>query len=127
MPVGVTTSSSPGMLWSQRRSFPGSSVYQHNPRIGTGPLSVTFSDQSTNTPTSWRWAYRNATVGWTQFSTVQNPTFTFPPGTYDINLTATNAGGSDDELKSGYVVVSAPVVPPEAAFTNTTRGSAPDR
>ena len=76
------------------------------PRTGTGPLTVTFTDQSTNTPTSWIWAYRNATVGWTQFSTTQNPTFTFAAGTYDINLTATNsAGGSDDELKTSYIAV----------------------
>ena len=80
------------------------------PRTGTGLLSVTFTDTSTNTPTSWRWAYRNATVGWTQFSTSKNPSFNFPTGTYDINLTATNTAGSDDEVKIGYInVTSAPV------------------
>jgi PKD repeat protein len=77
-----------------------------NPRSGTTPLSVQFNDTSTNTPTSWRWAYRNATVGWTQFSTIRNATFTFGTGTYDVNLTATNAGGSDDEVKASYITVS---------------------
>ncbi len=71
---------------------------------------------STNTPTSWKWAYRTATVGWTQFATTQNPTFTFPAGTYDINLTATNAGGSDDEIKTGHMTVSQAVPAPVANF-----------
>jgi PKD repeat protein len=42
-----------------------------------------------------------------QFNTTQNPKYTFPAGTYDINLTATNAGGSDDEIKTGYITVNA--------------------
>ena len=62
------------------------------PRTGTAPLTVQFNDTSTNTPTSWKWAYKNATSGWMQFNTTQNPKYTFPAGTYDINLTATNAG-----------------------------------
>ncbi len=91
------------------------------PRIGTGPLTVTFQDTSTNTPTSWSWAYKNGTGSWTQFSAAQNPAFAFPTGAYDINLTATNAGGSDDEIKAGFVVASSPgVIPPVANFTNTT-------
>ena len=89
------------------------------PRSGTPPLAVTFTDTSTNTPTSWKWAYKNATVGWTQFSTVQNPSYTFAAGTYDINLTATNAAGSDDEIKNGYITVSEAVSTPVANFTAT--------
>jgi PKD repeat protein len=38
---------------------------------------------------------------------VRNASFTFPAGTYDINLTATNAAGSDDELKTGYITATA--------------------
>ena len=77
------------------------------PRSGTAPLTVQFNDSSTNTPVSWKWAYKNATSVWTQFSTVRNASFTFPAGTYDINLTATNAAGSDDELKTGYITATA--------------------
>jgi PKD repeat protein len=75
------------------------------PKSGTAPLTVQFNDTSTNTPTSWRWAYRNATVGWTNFSTLKNTTYSFGTGTYDINLTATNGAGSDDEIKTGYITV----------------------
>jgi len=90
-------------------------------RSGTAPLVVTFTDTSTNSPTSWKWAYKNATVGWTQFSTIQNPAYTFPAGTYDINFTATNAAGSDDEIKNGYITVSEAVSTPVANFTATPR------
>ena len=75
------------------------------PKTGTAPLTVQFNDTSTNTPTSWRWAYRNASVGWTNFSTLKNATYTFGTGTYDINLTAINGAGSDDEIKTGYITV----------------------
>jgi PKD repeat protein len=94
------------------------------PVSGTEPLSVTFTDASTDTPTSWLWEYQNATVGWTTFSTSQNPTTSFPAGLYDIRLTATNAGGSDDETKVGYITVA--VVPPTSAYSGTpTTGTAP--
>jgi PKD repeat protein len=95
------------------------------PTLGITPLTVAFTDTSTNTPTSWRWAYKNASVGWTQFATTQNPSFTFATGTYDINLTVTNAGGPDDEIKNGYITVTN-IAPPVAGFTGTpTSGNAP--
>ena len=92
------------------------------PLGGTGPLSVSFTDTSTSSPASWRWAYKNATVGWTQFAATRNPTFTFPAGTYDINLTATNADGSGNEVRTGYINVTPGVVIPDANFTATPLG-----
>ena len=77
------------------------------PRSGAAPLPVTFTDTSTNTPTSWKWEYRNAITGWTVFNTTSpNPSFTFPTGIYSINLTASNAGGSDNETKNNYITVN---------------------
>jgi PKD repeat protein len=77
--------------------------------------TVTFTDTTTGSPTAWSWAYNNhATPGWVQFSTAQNPAYTFPTGTYDINLTATNPGMADSEIKSSYVVIGSgwePAVP----------------
>ena len=87
------------------------------PLSGTAPLIVQFTDSSTNAPTSWKWAYKNATVGWTQFATTQNPSFAFPAGIYDINLTATNAGGSDDEIKTDFITVNTVPPPPVARFS----------
>lgn len=91
--------------------------FSANVTAGMTPLAVKFTDTSTNAPTSWKWAFKNATIGWTQFSTTQNPSYTFAAGTYDINLTAINAGGSDDEVKTGYITVSQAVVMPVAGFS----------
>lgn len=35
----------------------------------------------------------------------QNPSISFPAGTYDVKLTVTGPGGSDDEIKVGYINV----------------------
>jgi PKD repeat protein len=79
------------------------SDFTATPLTGFAPLSVQFNDTSIASPTTWSWAYKNATVGWTVFSTSKNATYSFPKGTYDINLTATNANGSDDEIKLAYI------------------------
>jgi PKD repeat protein len=107
-----------------RALTPPVSSFSANKTSGKSPLTVMFTDNSTNIPTSWKWSYKNASVGWTQFSTSQNPTASFPSGIYDINLTATNADGSDDELKTSYISASASY--PLADFTgNPTSGNRP--
>ena len=107
-------------------TLPPSADFTATPQTGTGPLSVSFTDTSTNIPTSWSWAYRNSTVGWTQFASSPNPAFIFAAGTYDINLTATNDVGSDEEIKTGFITVSEEVSAPVADFTATpTNGTAP--
>jgi PKD repeat protein len=83
------------------------------PTAGTAPLSIQFTDRSTGSPTAWAWDFQND--GATD-SNAQNPSFTYAtPGTYSVRLTATYPGGSDVELKTGYVVVTAassPTSPP---------------
>lgn len=99
------------------------------PASGTDPLLVTFTDQSTHFPGSWKWEYRNATAGWMKFSTLQNPMNTFPAGTYDIRLTVTNSAGSDSVTKKEYISVTQvteKVKRPVALFdTDPKVGSAP--
>jgi PKD repeat protein len=69
--------------------------------------TVTFTDLSLGTPTSWVWQYnQHEAPGWVEFSTSQNPPYNFPEGTFDINLTATNAISSDSETKVSFVIVS---------------------
>jgi PKD repeat protein len=75
---------------------------------GNAPLTVQFKDLSTKMQdtahTSWAWDFYN---NGTATSTQQNPQFTYStPGTYTVKLTATNAGGSDPETKTGYIVVT---------------------
>jgi PKD repeat protein len=76
--------------------------------------SVSFTDLSTNNPTSWDWTFEGGTPSG---STAQNPTVTYnTPGTYDVSLTAANSAGSDSETKVDYITVTAPQ-PPVADFT----------
>ena len=77
----------------------------------TTPLvdeTVIFTDLSTNDPTSWLWTFSPSTVtymsGTDQNS--QTPQVQFDEiGLYTVELTATNAGGSDTEIKTGYINV----------------------
>ncbi|MBN8704005.1 MAG: PKD domain-containing protein, partial [Bacteroidetes bacterium] len=66
--------------------------------------TVSFTDQSTNTPTSWSWVFQGGTPS---TSTVQNPTISYSAlGVYSVTLTATNGAGSDSEIKAGYITVT---------------------
>jgi gliding motility-associated-like protein len=67
---------------------------------------VNFTDQSTNTPTSWSWIFTGATPG---TSSAQNPSNIcyYAPGNYPVQLIATNADGSDTLVKTSYIVVTA--------------------
>jgi PKD repeat protein len=66
--------------------------------------SVTFTDQSTNNPTSWSWTFTGGTPA---TSNVQNPVVTYSTvGTYDVSLTATNSAGSNSITKTGYITVT---------------------
>ncbi|MEE8572697.1 MAG: PKD domain-containing protein, partial [Gemmatimonadota bacterium] len=95
--------------------------FDASPTLGSVPLTVTFADLSTGPPTDWLWEFGDGTT-----STAQNPEHVYTAeGTYSVRLTATNAEGADDELKTGYIVVTAPV-PPQSNFSaSPTAGSAP--
>jgi PKD repeat protein len=75
------------------------------PQSGPAPLAVSFTDTSTGDITSRSWQYKNATADWTQFSTILNPSYTFPVGTYDIRLNVTGPGGSNTRTENGYITV----------------------
>ena len=73
-----------------------------SPRSGTAPLTVTFKDNSTGSPTAWNWSFGDGTT-----STVQNPKHTYSAaGSYTIKLTVTNAAGSTATTKYNYIVVA---------------------
>ena len=101
---------------------PPAAEFTANTTSGTAPLDIEFTDQSTNSPTSWDWDFGDGNT-----STSQNPIYTYVgAGTYTVSLTATNAGGSNTEIKTDYITVSLAPVPPTAQFTaNTTSGTVP--
>ncbi|QEE49752.1 DUF839 domain-containing protein [Flavobacterium alkalisoli] len=71
--------------------------------VGQGQV-VTFTDLSTNNPTSWSWTFEG---GEPATSTDANPTVTYAEeGTYNVTLVSTNvAGDSEANLKNDYIVV----------------------
>jgi PKD repeat protein len=72
-----------------------------SPRSGDVPLSVTFTDISTETPTEWNWSFGDGTD-----STEQNPVHTYSEaGNYTVTLAASNAAGSDTKVKNNYITV----------------------
>jgi PKD repeat protein len=81
--------------------------------------SVNFTDQSTNNPTSWQWSFPGGTPS---TSTLQNPTNIVynTPGCYEVTLVASNAAGSNTHAVPCYIYVTAPALPPVAAFTANT-------
>ncbi len=91
-----------------------------NVTSGDAPLTVQFTDLSTNNPTSWAWDFQNDGV---VDSIEQNPSHTYAAaGTFDVNLTASNAAGIDSEVKAAYIVVNESASP-ASDFTYTSDGS----
>ncbi|MDF1544221.1 MAG: PKD domain-containing protein [bacterium] len=80
--------------------------FSGTPVSGDSPLNVSFTDASTNSPTSWLWDF-----GDTGSSTAQNPSHIYTSaGVYTVTLTATNAYGSDGVTKVDYITVTTPTV-----------------
>lgn len=66
--------------------------------------SITFTDQSGNTPTAWNWSFPGGSPA---TSTQQNPTISYStPGTYDVTLIATNGNGSDTLLQTNMITIN---------------------
>ena len=88
-----------------------------NVTTGCAPLTVQFSDQSTNAPTTRTWTFPGGTPG---TSTVANPTVTYnTAGSYDVQLVVGNSGGQDTEVLTNYITVDQA---PTAAFNVTATG-----
>lgn len=84
---------------------PPVAAFSGSPLAGDAPLDVVFSDASTGVIESWMWDFGDGSAG----SCDQNPVHTYvAPGTYSVGLTVANVAGSDEEVKTGYVVVTAP-------------------
>jgi YVTN family beta-propeller protein len=84
-----------------------------SPIAGKAPFTVSFTDQSTGSPTSWRWNFGDGT-----YSTGQNPIHTYSKaGLYSIALTASNANGNNALTKSGYIAVSSASNAPVTNFS----------
>ncbi len=93
--------------------------FSGTPLSGSAPLTVTFTNSSSGTtPLSYSWAFGDGGT-----STATSPVYTYnTPGTYTVTLTATNSCGSDQEVKTGYVTVTAPPAYTVITFDNFETG-----
>ncbi|HWQ67102.1 MAG TPA: PKD domain-containing protein [Methanospirillum sp.] len=96
--------------------------FSASPQAGIIPLSVAFSDLTTNKPTSWSWIFGDGAT-----SVEQNPVHIYTvAGTYTVNLTASNKAGSSSKEKPEFITASPNVTKPVADFTaDPTSGMVP--
>ncbi len=79
--------------------------------------AVTFTDQSTGSPSSWTWDFGDSSG-----SSSQNPTHIYTSvGNYTVNLTVSNFLGSNTLSKTNYISVQV-IAPPVASFTSNVSG-----
>jgi len=99
--------------------------FEAEPTAGEAPLTVQFTDRSTNEPTAWEWDFGDGSG-----AAAQNPEHTYDePGSYTVALTVTNADGSDTETQIDLIVVAEPPEPPTPPVADfeaePTQGEAP--
>jgi PKD repeat protein len=82
---------------------PPVAAFSANAIRGTAPLTVEFTDASTNTPTVWAWDFENN--GIVDAATAHATRTYASPGVYSVLLTASNGFGSHSLLKTNYICV----------------------
>ena len=102
-------------------SAPPVANFSGTPTTVTSGGTVTFTDLSTNAPTSWAWTISGtAGTNWSYTggtsASSQNPQVIFTTvGQYTVTLNATNGFGTDAEVKTNYITVTAAASGPCAA------------
>ncbi|MDQ1276854.1 MAG: PGF-pre-PGF protein [Euryarchaeota archaeon] len=97
--------------------------FTSNVTLGFAPLTVSFKDISTGSPTSWLWDFGDGTT-----STAQNPEHTYNDmGGYTVNLTVNNSISSSTTSTYGYILVGIVDGSTSPAYfsSSITNGSAP--
>jgi PKD repeat protein len=103
----VTNSTTKTSYITVTSSGSGSPVasFAGSPLITTANSTVTFTDSSTNSPLSWTWDFGDGSG-----STLQNPAHSYiTNGLYTVNLTATNAYGSNTLSRVAYINVTSSI------------------
>jgi PKD repeat protein len=91
------------------------------PTTGPARLEVTFSDLSSNEPTSWSWDFGDG-----QTSTERDPSHTYDqPGDYTVSLTVSNDYGSDTKTEVDYISVGEPIQPIANFYASPISGTVP--
>ncbi|MDD5186954.1 MAG: PKD domain-containing protein [Methanoregula sp.] len=125
---GFNTSTRTNYITVRSAVIPPVANFTGIPTSGIAPLTVTFTDNSTNSPTAWNWNFGDGSS-----STIKNPSHTYTStGTttsdirFSVALTAINSAGSNTSTRTNYIMISPGVIPPLANFTaNVTSGLLP--
>ncbi|MGD0711029.1 MAG: C10 family peptidase [Bacteroidales bacterium] len=94
----------------------------------TTPLvggTVTFTDMSTNSPTSWLWTFDGGSPSTYSGKTPPAITYAGPVGYYQVTLTVSNANGSDTKTSAQYINCGGTPskwIEQNSAFATVTRG-----
>lgn len=90
--------------------------FSASPTSGPYPVTVQFTDKSTNAPTTWSWSFGDGST-----STEQNPVHTYmKPGTYSVKLKVSNLAGANSLSRSNCItVLSGPKPTPTVTPTPT--------
>ncbi|MCU0632310.1 MAG: PKD domain-containing protein [Methanolinea sp.] len=95
---------------------PPTASFSGSPTSGKTPCSISFTDTSTGSPTSWRWTFGDGKT-----SDQRNPAHTYTvAGTYTVALTVQNEGGTDSLIRNGYITVTAARPPVITSFSPVT-------
>jgi PGF-pre-PGF domain-containing protein len=95
--------------------------FSASPSSGNAPLNVLFTDKSIGA-TSWSWIFGDGST-----STEKDPVHTYStPGSYRVNLTVSNADGSDSQFETIKVLEKpVPILPTANFSSNPVSGFAP--
>ncbi len=109
----ISVSSENGSVVSNSGYIVPITAFLATPASGSTPLTVSFTDQSTGVPTSWKWTFGDGSN-----STEKNPVHTYnKPGLYSVTLKASNVNGSNELTKSSYIAVSSVLNTPITSFS----------
>jgi PKD repeat protein len=88
------------------RAFPPVAGFSANVTSGHLPLAVLFTDQSKGNVSAWAWDFDGDGA---MDSAARSPSHLYTvAGTYAVSLAVTGPGGSDAEVKAGYIQVLPP-------------------
>jgi len=95
--------------------------FSTNVTSGTAPLAVQFTDESIGVPTEWFWDFGDGNT-----STKEDPCHVYiSPGTYQVNLTVSDAYSESSCTGSSLISVSPPPKPDASFHANVTSGEVP--
>ena|SRR5208337_64802 len=120
--VRLEATNSLGSCWNTGgiSVLPLTASFATNQTTGLAPLTVQFTDTSTDQPTSWSWLFGDGAI-----SSLQNPVHTYTTsGVYTVNMNATNGHDGWRSSQPGQITVyTLPVVLFNAAPTTGTPGT----